>query len=207
MNAHVLFETAFMLVLAAPIVSTAADPRVGDRSGKAVVDAVCYQCHGTDAYGAPRIGDNKAWQERSARGLSSLTQNALKGIRNMPAHGGSPDVSDLEISRAITYMVNQSGGHWIEPTSKGTAVAERTGRQVVEARCTECHKTGKGGAPRIGDRSAWIPRLSQGLDATVRSAIHGHGGMPARGGIADFTDTEIRRAIVYMFNPDTGAAK
>jgi len=34
----------------------------------------------------------------------------------------------------------------------------------------------------------------------VRSAIHGHGPMPARGGLADLTDAEIRGAIVYMFS-------
>ena len=38
----------------------------------------------------------------------------------------------------------------------------------------------------------------------MRSAIKGHGGMPARGGQADLTDTELRAAIVYMIN--TGAA-
>jgi hypothetical protein len=58
-----------------------------------------------------------------------------------------------------------------------------------------------GGAPRIGDRAAWTPRLTQGLDYLVHSAIKGHGGMPARGGMADATDVEIRSAIVYMFNP------
>ncbi|MGZ5223531.1 MAG: c-type cytochrome, partial [Burkholderiales bacterium] len=58
---------------------------------------------------------------------------------------------------------------------------------------------------KIGDRAAWIPRLSHGFDATVRSAINGHGGMPARGGLPDLTDREIRSAIAYMFNPDPPA--
>ena len=43
----------------------------------------------------------------------------------------------------------------------------------------------------------------QGLDTLVRSAINGHGGMPARGGLANLTDSELRSAIVYMFNPVT----
>ena len=41
------------------------------RSGKDVVEAVCIECHGTGANGAPRIGDPKAWAERSARGLTA----------------------------------------------------------------------------------------------------------------------------------------
>jgi cytochrome c5 len=57
----------------------------------------------------------------------------------------------------------------------------------------------------IGDRAAWLPRMRQGVDSLVRSAINGHGGMPPRGGKADLTDAELRSAIVYMFNKGTGA--
>ncbi len=34
----------------------------------------------------------------------------------------------------------------------------------------------------------------------VRSAINGHGGMPARGGLPNLTDAEMSNAITYMFN-------
>ena len=127
----------------------------------------------------------------------------MAGIRQMPAHGGNPKLTDTEIERAITYMVNQSGGHWTEPVSRTTKAPERTGKEIVEAQCVKCHGTGVGGAPKIGDRAAWTPRVKQGLDVVVRSAIHGHGAMPPRGGMADLTDTEIRGAIVYMFNVGT----
>ena len=119
----------------------------------------------------------------------------------MPAHGGNPNLSYVEIQRAITYMVNQSGGHWTEPISTTRPVKERSGEQIVKAQCYKCHETGKGGAPKIGDQAAWIPRLKPGLDGVVRSAINGHGGMPARRGMANLTDAELRSAIVYMFNP------
>lgn len=77
---------------------------------------------------------------------------------------------------------------------------ERSGEEVVKQQCAKCHATGEHGAPRIDDRAAWVPRMKNGLDATVRSAIRGHGQMPARGGMADLTDAELRAAIVYMFN-------
>ena len=171
-----------------------------ERSGKEVVDAVCVTCHGTGMNNAPKIGDQKAWAKRSAQGLSGLTKNAINGIRHMPAHGGSPDLTDLEIARAVAYMVNQSGGRWVEPVSLKDLARERSGEQIVQAQCVKCHDTGVGGAPKIGDRAAWAPRIKDGLDNTVRSAIRGHGGMPARGGMADLTDSEVRSAIVYMFN-------
>jgi cytochrome c5 len=82
----------------------------GDRSGKEVVDRVCAACHAKGVNGAPRIGDAKAWEARSRRGLSALTATALEGVRKMPPHGGSLSVNDQELKRAITYMVNQSGG-------------------------------------------------------------------------------------------------
>src|SRR6266496_2710619 len=133
-----------------------------ERSGKEVVDSVCIACHGTGANGAPKIGDKKAWSKLASRGLTGLSQTALKGIRKMPPHGGNPTLSDTEVERAIAYMVNQSGGHWTEPVSTTAPAAERSGEQVVRAQCIKCHEAGVDGAPKIGDRTAWIPRFKQG---------------------------------------------
>jgi cytochrome c5 len=186
--------------LAASVTAQTAGTQRGERSGKEVVETVCSACHRNGVNGAPKIGDRKAWAKLESRGLTGLTEIALKGIRKMPAHGGNQALSDTEIERAITYMVNQSGGHWTEPTSKGTPAFERSGKQVVQVQCAKCHQTGVDGAPKIGDRTAWIPRLKQGLEAAVLSAIKGHGPMPARGGVANLTDSEIRAAIAFMVN-------
>jgi len=48
--------------------------------------------------------------------------------------------------------------------------------------------------------------MKQGIDTLVRSAIRGHGGMPPRGGKASLTDSELRAAVVYMFNPAAAPA-
>ena len=130
-----------------------------ERSGKDVVDSTCSKCHASGAQGAPKIGDKQAWSKLSEQGLSSLTKIALEGIRNMPPHGANMKLTDTEIKRAVTYMVNQSGGKWIEPTSHKNPPAPRTGEQIVKAQCSKCHEKGLHGAPKIGDRDAWIPRL------------------------------------------------
>jgi cytochrome c5 len=193
---------AAAFVFALLVTTSCAQAQSADRSGKQVVDAVCASCHAKGAKSAaPKIGDKKAWSKRAEQGLSSLTEHAVKGIRDMPAHGGSSTVTDLEIGRAVTYMVNQSGGKWVEPARAKGKAGERTGEQVVKAQCAQCHQAGKGGAPKIGDANAWKPRLSKGVDALVESAIHGHGGMPPRGDKADLTDSEIRSAILYLYNP------
>ena len=191
-----LIVAIVMLALAvAPNAFAAASP---ERSGKEVYDQVCAKCHANGLNGAPKVGDRKAWAPRAEQGLASLTQHALEGIRNMPPHGGSFRLTDIEIQRGISYMVNRSGGQWIEPTSRTVPVADRAGEEIVKSRCVECHGSGKNGAPRIGDRDAWIPRLKPGFDGLVRSAINGHGAMQPRGGMANLTDAEMRSAVTYM---------
>ena len=75
----------------------------------------------------------------------------------------------------------------------------RTGPEIVNAQCLKCHGEGVGGAPKMGDKKAWVGRARDGFDGLVQSAIRGHGGMPARGGMAELTDAEMRAAITYLF--------
>ena len=126
----------------------------------------------------------------------------------MPAHGGNAGVSDIEIERAIPTWSTSPGGHRVEPVGGATPAVVRTSERSP-ARNAPSATRPAGGAPKIGDRAAWIPRLKKGLDPLVASAIHGHGAMPARGGLPDLSDEEIRGAIVYMFNygvPSVAAA-
>jgi cytochrome c5 len=187
-----------------------AGPRAA-KSGEEVYKAVCAACHGTGAAGAWKFGDKAAWAPRIKDGLDALVKNAINGIRAMPPRGGNPDLSDLEVTRAVAYMANAAGANWKEPAGPAVAAAkppptaERTGEQIVTAGCGNCHLTGSGGAPKIGDRAAWSKRISAGIDNVTASAIRGHGGMPARGGFADLTDAEVRKAILYMF--DSGGGK
>ena len=177
------------------------------KEGRHVYEEVCVSCHGTGRDGAPRVGDAKAWDKLEKRGLSGLTVSALEGVRRMPPHGGRMSLSDLEIKRAIAHMVNNSGGHWTEPVDRSQLPAPRTGATIVKTQCVKCHEKGLDGAPRIGDREAWVARAKPGFDSLVRSAINGHGAMPARGGMANLTDAEMRAAITYMFQESTKPPK
>ncbi len=189
------------MVLGLPLAHSA------QRSGESIVKEVCASCHTRGEKGAPVIGNKAAWEKRRAQGLSSLSQHALDGIRNMPSHGGSAGLSSADLERAITFMVNKSGGNWVEPVNKEAPPAARSGEQIVKAKCVECHVSGKDGAPKIGDRDAWVGRVRKGLDAVIASGIHGRGSMPARGGLADLSDAEMRAAVIYMFNESTAPAK
>lgn len=82
----------------------------------------------------------------------------------------------------------------------GAAAGARTGAQLFESACTACHSTGAAGAPKVGDKAAWAPRIAQGLKGLVASATKGKNAMPPKGGVADATDAELARAIAYMAN-------
>src|SRR5438445_7807683 len=70
-------------------------------------------------------------------------------------------------------------------------VAERSGKEVVEAVCAACHATGANGAPKIGDQKAWSRRASQGLTSLTQHALEGIRKMPSHGGSPGLTDLEI----------------
>jgi cytochrome c5 len=65
--------------------------------------------------------------------------------------------------------------------------------------CQACHATGVAGAPKLGDKQAWAPRISLGLDELVAIAIKGKGAMPPRGG-SSASDAEIKAVVTYMVN-------
>ncbi len=80
---------------------------------------------------------------------------------------------------------------------------QRTPEAIVRDTCILCHgPRGIEGAPRIGDARAWSKRVSRGLDALVRSASEGKGGMPPRGGMPDLTESELRAVVAYLSGAD-----
>jgi len=77
---------------------------------------------------------------------------------------------------------------------------EKSGEEVVKAVCAACHAVGVMGSPKIGDKSAWRPRIAQGYETLIKHAIEGIRMMPARGGNPDLTDGEVASAVAYMAN-------
>lgn len=167
-----------------------------EKTGREVVEQTCVACHASGKDGAPKIGDVAAWTQHSKKGLAKLTESAIAGIGKMPAHGGQPNLSDLEMSRAIAFMV--SFGKAVDPNKPYASPSSMTGEQLVQSHCVNCHGDGKAGAPRIDDFNAWKPRLQKGMDGLVRSAISGHKAMPVRSGMAQLSDTDLRNAVTYM---------
>lgn len=193
----------------------------GAKSGEEVYKQVCGACHTSGALNAPKTGDKTAWAPLLKQGLDSLTADAIKGVRAMPPRGGNPDLSDLEIARAIVHMANLSGGTFKEPAAPAaapaaaaapTAAAADTkaataapakaaavdGKAVYDKVCMACHAAGVAGAPKTGDKAGWAPRIKLGMDALYTAAIKGKGAMPPKGGGAQFSDAEIKAAVDFL---------
>jgi cytochrome c5 len=80
------------------------------------------------------------------------------------------------------------------------AASGKSGEEVVKGVCAMCHAGGLMGAPKIGDKDGWAPRIAQGYDTLVQHAIHGVRMMPAKGGNPGLSDAEVARAVAYMAN-------
>lgn len=87
----------------------------------------------------------------------------------------------------------------------GTAAADDAapkGEQVVKSTCSLCHQTGAAGAPLIGSKADWLPRLAQGKDKLYEHALKGftgaNGAMPAKGGNPSLPDADVKAAVDYM---------
>lgn len=84
------------------------------------------------------------------------------------------------------------------PAAAAPATADlAAGKALYDKSCVTCHGAGVAGAPKLGDKAAWAPRIAEGMDAMMNIAIHGKGAMPPRGATTA-TDAELFNAVSYM---------
>jgi len=95
----------------------AAPAKAGARGGEDIVKATCAACHQAGVAGAPKIGDKASWAPRFKDGLNGMLAIATKGKGAMPPKGGDASLNDAELTRAIVFMANQSGGTFKEPAA------------------------------------------------------------------------------------------
>lgn len=76
--------------------------------------------------------------------------------------------------------------------------APRSGEQVYNTTCQGCHGTGAAGAPKLGDKGAWGPRIAQGKDTLYKHALGGIRAMPPKGTCMNCSDDEIKATVDFM---------
>jgi cytochrome c5 len=107
---------------------------------------------------------------------------------------GTDELADANVAKRIAPIAK------VDIRDANAPRVFKAGEQVYQAVCSACHAAGAAGAPKFGNNADWAPRIAQGYDALLHSALNGKNAMPARGGTSpdDYSDYEISRAVVYM---------
>lgn len=82
-------------------------------------------------------------------------------------------------------------------SSKGDA---KKGEAIYNRICMACHAAGVAGAPKLGDKATWAPRIKQGKEVLLEHTLKGFKVMPPKGGCGDCSKQDIENAIAYMLS-------
>ena len=194
--------------------------------------AVCFACHGENGVsvlpGTPSLaGQNRLYLEKAlhayrlAQTRTDPTMTAMahplsdRDIVNLAAYfslqvpmaNGKTAADELEKFEqshpaSMTVVAGSTAPAAAVPAATMAVVTARSGEAVFHGTCVACHGSGAAGAPKLGDKAAWAPRIAQGTDVLVEHALHGFKAMPAKGACVDCSDAEIKAAVDYMVATD-----
>ena len=91
------------------------------------------------------------------------------------AGAGTDALSDEQVAARVAPLAK------VDVKDANAPRTYKTGEEVYKAVCVTCHGTGAAGAPKFGNKDDWAPRISQGFDTLLKTALAGKGAMPPRG--------------------------
>jgi len=189
--------------------------------------AACFACHGENGIskipGTPHLaGQERSYLDSALRAYrdgqtrQNATMNAMakplsdRDIANVAAYfsllirmdkgqTGTQVMELLERIRPVGVVATEAA---VAPVAAGatgtTPVAAKSGESVYGSACIACHGSGAAGAPKLGDKAAWVPRIAQGSATLVQHATQGFKGMPAKGACTSCSDADIKAAVEYL---------
>jgi len=185
------------------------------QEGKNVYDKRCAGCHGASGEGIlhamPAIVNNPVVK-------GDIRNHIITVVNGRPGTAMTAfkdQLNDRDLAAVITYQRNafdNNTGDIIQPSdiaevrsvlsgiesaTTASARVNELGKEIYERSCVACHAVGVAGAPKVGQRADWEPRVQTGLAALLTSTIKGKGAMPSRGG-SRHSDAEIEAAILFM---------
>ena len=87
------------------------------------------------------------------------------------------------------------------PAAAPATASADTGKALFSSTCVACHGAGIAGAPKVGDKASWAPRIAQGNAVLYEHALKGFQGkagvMPPKGG-SSAPDADVKAAVDYM---------
>jgi cytochrome c5 len=133
-----------------------------------------------------------AYGGRSLEGSAAMAPEALAKrigpVAKLQVEGAPPVVPASDATKVATVTTPPA------PAAAG----KPDGKKTYDVACMACHATGAAGAPKIGDKAAWGPRVKSGSEALYASALKGKGAMPAKGGNASLSEADVKAAVDYL---------
>lgn len=132
--------------------------------------------------------------------IPALRHSALAALVLALAGCGAADAPESAAAPAQAAPVATEAAS----VEQATVAAEvgGIGEETYQKTCSVCHGTTALGAPVIGNKEQWAPRIAQGEDVLHTHAIEGYvgdsGAMPARGGNPALDDDTVKAAVDYM---------
>ncbi|WP_151632231.1 c-type cytochrome [Noviherbaspirillum aerium] len=157
--------------------------------------------------GNPDLDDVEV--ERAVVYLANQSGGKLKEpeVKAAPAAAAAPAANEAGAQTAsATQPVTSSPSQQTQAVASAAqpaagSSAKVDGKKVYDTACVACHGAGVAGAPKVGDKEAWAPRIKQGSATLYEHAIKGFQGkagvMPPKGG-SSASDEEVKAAVDYM---------
>jgi cytochrome c5 len=137
-----------------------------------------------------------------ARMVAARTQ--VKDVYADPVYQGGVAERIKPLAR-VAVAGQDNTGLDIKGLATGGAIAlavPTDGPALYGTVCKTCHEAGLVGAPKLGDKGNWGPRIAQGKAALYKHALEGYtgkaGSMPMKGGRTDLADDLIKAGVDYM---------
>ena len=145
----------------------------------------------------------------TSSGSSATTPPPSSSSSTSPAPGAAASASPSPTAAASASPSGNAAaaaaGPGASASAPGAAVTTASaggGEDTYNKTCMACHGTGAAGAPKIGDKADWGPRVAQGKQVLYDHAIKGFtgqkGAMPPKGGAAQLSDDEVKAAVDFM---------
>ena len=147
----------------------------------------------------PRGGDTSLTDDEVARAIVFMANQSGGKLKEPAAPKEAAKPATPQQQAQVQAAPAEAKPAPAKPAAESTpAASSADGKAVYDKVCFACHAQGLAGAPKLGDKAAWGPRIKQGTNTLLQSVTQGKGAMPPKAGNPSLTDAELRAGVDYM---------